>query len=637
MQESKRSCFFGSNFVVFMGILFFASNAFSAVVVTEDQGIADRFTRHTVTGITADTPELPDKTGLIGASYITIDDIDEDGINEILVTSGVGPDSIIETCNGEVVLFTWDGIDKDSWTQTVLNNVFAFPNETIVRDMNGDGRADIVVCDKFISGEAPGGIYYLENQGLAIANPANWEKKTIYEDTTPYPEVYSYHRAYFVDLDGDGDDDVITMIWDGVTTSTLWLENEGVTPYTPHTIDAGGGSLFAMFDIDQDGDLDIVVPQFTITLHLFSCLVLGSPGGSDPLGDSLFWFENPGPAALASDPDQIWIHHTIDNWYTSANPIGKGMEVVISDIDNDSVSELVVSNHNHQNFDNKGYQIWPSGIFYFEIPGLGGNAGDPTVAGDWVSLPIDTGAPDFAYNDSGNKTTPYLDPEVWADTYAVDRRGTFYDQGSPGMVRAGDVTGDGLEDIVVPGDGKGRLYYYEAVESSGGDLTFSRASLYTDLQCMPGEAEIFDLDNDGDMDIVAAIFDTSVAKPYPYTSGSVFFFENTDETLIELASFDVQALNGAVRIAWETAAEIDNAGFNIYRAEDADGDYERINASIIPAEGSVTEGAAYTFTDRTAQNGKTYYYRLQDVDSEGEAKMHEPQSATPRLLYILPF
>ena len=35
------------------------------------------------------------------------------------------------------------------------------------------------------------------------------------------------------------------------------------------------------------------------------------------------WFENPGPVALASDPNVAWERYTIDNWYTSPDPHGQ--------------------------------------------------------------------------------------------------------------------------------------------------------------------------------------------------------------------------------------------------------------------------------------------------------------------------
>lgn len=620
--------------VVCAGIVFLwvAAAMAQSVLVTEDQAIAEKFTRHTVTGITTPLPVLPDVTGFIGASYLTVADLDGDGILEIIATSGVGSDSDPFTANGEVALFTWDGENKGAWTQTILDTSFIFVNEPIIRDMNGDGHFDIVVFDGFIFIDLPGGVYYLENQGGSITDPANWIKRTVYQDTA----WSSYHRGYFVDCDGDGLEDIVTMEWSGWTG---WLKNNGGGTFTPHTIGTGGGSLFALFDVNGDGYFDVIAPQFNITTGTMSCEVLGGPGGSAPLGDSLLWFENPGPVALAADPDLTWNRHAIDNWYTSANPIGKAMEVVLADIDADGSPELVVSNHNHQNRDSQGRRIWPSGIYYFEIPGLDGNPGDPTVTVDWMPIPIETGNPNFVYSDGKlRKNDPYNDPNVWADVYAVDRRGSFYDQGSPGMVRAGDVTGDGLVDLVVPGDGKGRLYYYEADEPSGGNLIFKRATLYGYLQCMPGEARIVDLDGDGDMDIVAAIFDTSVENPYPYTSSSIFFFENTTpSTLIELAFFSARPMNAAVRIMWRTEAEIDNAGFRVLRSTSLDGPWAAVDEGLIPAEGSAAEGASYSRLDRGLENGRTYYYRLEDVDHTGYSTLHDPVPATPRRLYLFPF
>ena len=86
-------------------------------------------------------------------------------------------------------------------------------------------------------------------------------------------------------------------------------------------------------------------------------------------------------------------------------------------------------------------------------------------------------------------------------------------------------------------------------------------------------------------------------------------------------------------IAWTTESEIDNAGFNLYRSESENGDYTKINNSLIPAKGSSTQGASYEFTDKDVQNRKTYYYKLEDIDLNGTSTMHGPVSATPRRIF----
>jgi hypothetical protein len=104
-------------------------------------------------------------------------------------------------------------------------------------------------------------------------------------------------------------------------------------------------------------------------------------------------------------------------------------------------------------------------------------------------------------------------------------------------------------------------------------------------------------------------------------------------TLIKLASFQAIPKAGKVILQWETETEVDNAGFNIYRAETEDGEYIKINEEIIASEGSATQGASYEFVDDAVQNGRTYFYKLEDLDTQGGSKMHGPVSATPRLLY----
>ncbi len=79
-------------------------------------------------------------------------------------------------------------------------------------------------------------------------------------------------------------------------------------------------------------------------------------------------------------------------------------------------------------------------------------------------------------------------------------------------------------------------------------------------------------------------------------------------TVIELSLFTAKASNSRVKLEWVTESEIDNAGFNILRAEAADGEYVKLNDEIIPAKGSATKGAKYVFTDNIAKNRMTYFY-----------------------------
>jgi hypothetical protein len=100
--------------------------------------------------------------------------------------------------------------------------------------------------------------------------------------------------------------------------------------------------------------------------------------------------------------------------------------------------------------------------------------------------------------------------------------------------------------------------------------------------------------------------------------------------MIKLSSFTATPRAGKIILAWSTEAEIDNAGFNLYRSESESGAYSKINGSLIPARGTPTRGASYAYVDDAVKNRKIYYYKLEDVDINGKSTMHGPVSATPR-------
>ena len=120
-------------------------------------------------------------------------------------------------------------------------------------------------------------------------------------------------------------------------------------------------------------------------------------------------------------------------------------------------------------------------------------------------------------------------------------------------------------------------------------------------------------------------------------------------TVIALSQFEALPGDGTVTLMWTTQSEKETAGFNIYRgkvgfgrsgrvASDSELDsveMEKINTTLIPAKGSATSGAEYTYTDDDVKNGFTYVYKLEDVDMNGVATEHGPVTATPRWIYSL--
>jgi len=101
-------------------------------------------------------------------------------------------------------------------------------------------------------------------------------------------------------------------------------------------------------------------------------------------------------------------------------------------------------------------------------------------------------------------------------------------------------------------------------------------------------------------------------------------FECEEDILVTLSSFEAVWQPSGVVITWVTEAEIDNAYFNLYRAESEEGPYEKINSSPISAKGESPAGASYVYTDTNLQSGMSYWYKLEDVDLSGYAMQHGP-------------
>jgi hypothetical protein len=114
------------------------------------------------------------------------------------------------------------------------------------------------------------------------------------------------------------------------------------------------------------------------------------------------------------------------------------------------------------------------------------------------------------------------------------------------------------------------------------------------------------------------------------TGGEVedYRHEWQEPTAVDLASFSATTQGRTIELTWQTVDEVDNLGFNVYRARSPDGPRTRLNEGLIPSllpPGS-SEGAVYTFVDEAVIPGITYYW-LEDVDVYGAGTLHGPASA----------
>ena len=79
--------------------------------------------------------------------------------------------------------------------------------------------------------------------------------------------------------------------------------------------------------------------------------------------------------------------------------------------------------------------------------------------------------------------------------------------------------------------------------------------------------------------------------------------------------------SGAVVITWSTQSELNNAGFFIKRSRQRDGEFQVINARLIPGAGTTSEKQFYIYTDTTAQANVVYYYQIEDVSLDGNRQV----------------
>jgi len=294
------------------------------------------------------------------------------------------------------VLLRNDG--QAGWTDltaTALPNVATSTLATIAFDLEGDGDLDLLVSKQ----QAPSRLW--RNNGAGVFTDAS----------ALLPAAATDHLTGVArDVDGDGDVDVVLLAGYFSTTTDLLLRNQGAGPMTavPLTLGSGATSIAAC-DLDLDGAVDLVVgTQTGLRVH-----------------------RNTG-AGVFTDVSAAW---------TSALPAGLVLSVAAGDLDGDGDPDLVAGRQNVTT----DLRLTNTGTAFTVAALLPGN---PSGAKSCVLFDADedgdldlvrgsiTASVTLAINDGSGVLSP--SPQRMANVQPF----------SP-TLRAGDVDGDGDDDLVV--------------------------------------------------------------------------------------------------------------------------------------------------------------------------------------------
>lgn len=359
-------------------------------------------------------------------------------------------------------------------------------------DLDGDGDQDL------LSAEREGGkfVWYENLDGLG-----NFSDKKLIKD-----ELSNARDVYPVDIDNDGDLDVVTCDW--FTEIISWHENT----------DGKGNFSDNMLIYDQADDIDVLF-----------CEDFDGDGFVDILArdrTDVYWIKNLDGGENFSQPRNISNGETIVEYFPT-------------DFDGDNdVDVLVVNTYS-------GHLGW------FANNGLG-------IFGPLKIIPNDIGGADFihAADLDGDNDQDYIATN-WSKSWVYyheneDGNGTTQegkyiskpDMASPVDMVLSDINGDGEEEILLASESEHKIFYYEKTARNGayGSIKDLWGFVLQPLSLFPA-----DMDGDGDVDVLSA----------SYNDGGFYWSRNNQNNYFSGPAWIGEAASGATSV---TGADMDGDG-----------------------------------------------------------------------------
>ena len=428
-------------------------------------------------------------TGLSDPMALNVNDVDADGDLDILLgTQG----------DDKIIFYESDGAADPSFSATTITSSADGIYSVYAKDMDNDGDLDILSAsandDK---------IAWYESNGAA---DPSFTARTIATSADGAASVFA------ADLDGDGDQDVISASLDDNTVA--WYEN-GLSAFGSHSFTAAdiatsadGAIAVFVADLDNDGDKDIV-----------------SAGFND---DAIAWYENDGAANPSFSAADI---------ATSADG---ATFAFAADMDNDGDMDIVSTStidHTIAWYENDGAAdpSWTAADI----------ATDALYATDLFVADMDNdGDMDIVSASAADNTIAWYEndgaanPSWTAADIATSAQAAF-------SVFVADMDNDGDMDILSASRDDDAIAWYE--NDGAADPSWTAADIATSAD---GAASVFaaDMDNDGDMDIVSAsLYDDAIA-----------WYENNGAADPSWTAADIATSADGARCVF--AADMDNDG-----------------------------------------------------------------------------